>query len=334
VVGGGGVGGGGAGGGEGGGEGGGGEGGGLGGAPGEGDVGDGGLGEGGSPGAGGGGLGGGGLGGARGTAGGGGEGGACGEGGAIGGGEGGGGMGGGGEGGGGAGGGEGGGEGGGGYAILTEGSSVTVTPSLSLTAPMSGRAASSRLFTAEAVPETGTAMVAVITRLPARRRRRSSPVVPNVTVTLDLSRLTMVAIFCSKPPFEYGLLPMSALLVSLRVTVSVEGGGEGGGGAAGGRRSSVVQRQYAMTLVRLARVSFVVPVTVPVPALKTGIHDSSERNWQRATGVVLVGCSFFLSSIHEAPALDENLGKETSALPLVWCAPVEGAWLWAASVPP
>ena len=118
-----------------------------------------------------------------------------------------------------------------------------------------------------------------------------------------------------------------------------EGGGEGGGGstkgggAAGGRRFSVVQRQYAMTLVRLDRASFTVPVTVP-EASATGVHDSSERNWQRATGFVLVGTLFCLSSIHEAPGLLENLGKETSALPLVECAPEEGVWLWAASLPP
>ena len=88
-----------------------------------------------------------------------------------------------------------------------------------------------------------------------------------------------------------------------------------------------------MTLVRLDRASFWVPVTSPL-APKVGVHDSSERNWQRATGVVLVGILFCLSSIHEAPALVENLGKETSALPLVECAPVEGEWLWASSVPP
>merc|ERR1711865_361075 len=101
-----------------------------------------------------------------------------------------------------------------------------------------------------------------------------------------------------------------------------EGGGAGGelgdggfglGGAAGGRRFSVVQRQYAMTLVRLERASFWAPLPFPLPST-VGIHDSSERNWQRATGVVLVGISFCLSSIHEAPALVENLGKETSAL--------------------
>ena len=87
-----------------------------------------------------------------------------------------------------------------------------------------------------------------------------------------------------------------------------------------------------MTLLRSARLSGSVPVTCPFT--NVGTYDSSERNWQRATGVVLVGWLFFLSSIHEAPALVENLGKETSPLPLVGCFPAEGLWVWAASLPP
>merc|ERR1719194_326100 len=56
-------------------------------------------------------------------------------------------------------------------------------------------------------------------------------------------------------------------------------GGEGLGGAAGGLRSSVVQRQYAMTLLRSARVSGAVPFTCPFTESYVGTYDSSERNW-------------------------------------------------------
>ena len=52
---------------------------------------------------------------------------------------------------------------------------------------------------------------------------------------------------------------------------------------------------------------------------KLGRNESSERNWQSATGSVAVGMPLLFRSIHEAPALDENLGKETSAAPLVAC---------------
>ena len=99
-------------------------------------------------------------------------------------------------------------------------------PSLVLASSTVLRAASSEAFTAVALVETGTAMVAVIFTLAACMSM----------VTNDLSTPAALAIFCCKPddPGWYSASVTDPLAVSTRTTAPADGGGAGGGGEGGG----------------------------------------------------------------------------------------------------
>eukprot|EP00964_Phaeocystis_antarctica_P110140 scaffold74521_cov33-Phaeocystis_antarctica.AAC.1 len=100
-------------------------------------------------------------------------------------------------------------------------------PSLVLASSTVLRAASSEAFTAVALVETGTAMVAVIFTLAACM----------AMVTNDLSTPAALAIFCCKATLADDPGWYSAtdpLAVSTRTTAPADGGGAGGGGEGGG----------------------------------------------------------------------------------------------------
>ena len=119
----------------------------------------------------------------------------------------------------------------GGEAIVTVGSSSIVMLRAMEAAAAVPRVEASEVCTAVVVVEAGTAMMAVMSTLPAV----TATVTATATVTSDLSTPAAVATPCCKLEVSEWSLTLP-LAISVRTIVSVEGGGDGGdsGGSDGG----------------------------------------------------------------------------------------------------
>eukprot|EP00964_Phaeocystis_antarctica_P122339 scaffold85992_cov63-Phaeocystis_antarctica.AAC.10 len=143
----------------------------------------------------------------------------------------------------------------------TVGTSSTVTPSAVEASAAVPRLEESEVCTASAVVEAGTAMVAVMSTLPAA----------TLIVTSDLSTPAAVATFCCKLDLSLSEKSLTLpLAVSVSTTDAVEGGGDGGGdGGESGTWRQLVSRDLSSH--RSTQVGVATLKVNPVPGDGVGV---------------------------------------------------------------